>query len=135
MSDQQYQSQYYPPAPQYQPPTGYTPLPPTGPANPMALTALILGIVPFAALVLFWIPIVGTILVTAGGISAILAVVFGHIALSQIKRSGQSGKGMAVTGLVLGYISIGFTLLLILIAVALFGGLAAVLSTTSGGMA
>ncbi len=36
-----------------------------------------------------------------------LGVVFGHIALSQIKRTGQSGRGLAIAGLVLGYISVG----------------------------
>ncbi|HEX5586317.1 MAG TPA: DUF4190 domain-containing protein [Acidimicrobiia bacterium] len=38
-------------------------------------------------------------------IGAVLAVVFGHIALGQIKRSRgwQRGGGMAVAGLVLGY--------------------------------
>jgi hypothetical protein len=39
-----------------------------------------------------------------------LAVVFGHIALSQIKQSGgrQQGYGVAMAGLVLGYIELGF---------------------------
>jgi hypothetical protein len=36
----------------------------------------------------------------AGGL---LAIVFGHIALSEIKKTGQAGYGMAVAGLVLGY--------------------------------
>lgn len=34
-----------------------------------------------------------------------LGIVFGHIALSQIKRTGEQGRGMAIAGLVLGYIS------------------------------
>lgn len=37
---------------------------------------------------------------------SILAVIFGHIALSQIKRSGEAGRGMAIAGLVLGYVSL-----------------------------
>jgi len=38
-------------------------------------------------------------------IGAVLAVIFGHISLSQIKRSRgwQRGNGMAVAGLILGY--------------------------------
>ncbi len=32
-----------------------------------------------------------------------LAILFGHISLSQIKRSGQDGHGLAIAGLVLGY--------------------------------
>lgn len=37
---------------------------------------------------------------------SILAVVFGHVALGQIRRTGEPGGGMAVAGLVLGYIGI-----------------------------
>ena len=34
----------------------------------------------------------------------ILAIIFGHIAKSQIKTSGQGGSGLATAGLVIGYI-------------------------------
>ena len=44
-----------------------------------------------------------------------LAVVFGHIALGQIARSGQSGRGLAITGLVLGYLGLA---VLVIIALA-----------------
>ena len=46
-----------------------------------------------------------------------LAVVFGHVALGQIKQSGgrQTGYGLAVAGLVLGYIELGFLLLWVLV--------------------
>ena len=33
-----------------------------------------------------------------------LAIVFGHLSLSQIKKSGEDGRGLAVAGLVLGYL-------------------------------
>ena len=33
-----------------------------------------------------------------------LGVVFGHIALSQIKRSGEDGRALAIAGLVIGYV-------------------------------
>ena|SRR5215208_5070982 len=36
-------------------------------------------------------------------IGSVLAVVFGHVALGQIARTGQSGRAMAIAGLVLGY--------------------------------
>jgi len=36
-------------------------------------------------------------------IGSVLAVVFGHVALSQIARTGQTGRAMAIAGLVLGY--------------------------------
>src|SRR5262249_20066485 len=66
----------------------------------MAIASLICGIFFF-----FFIP-------------AILAIVFGHLALGQIKRSAGylKGKGMAITGLVLGYGSIAFTPIILIIA-------------------
>jgi len=37
---------------------------------------------------------------------SLLAVIFGHIALSQISKTGQGGRGLAIAGLVLRYIGI-----------------------------
>lgn len=47
----------------------------------------------------------------------ILAVIFGHVARSQIRKSAgqQKGAGMALAGLILGYLALGFILFLILI--------------------
>ncbi len=42
---------------------------------------------------------------------AVAGIVCGHIALAQIKRTGEGGKGMAIAGVVIGYVVIGFTLL------------------------
>jgi hypothetical protein len=33
-----------------------------------------------------------------------LGVIFGHISLSQIKRTGEDGRGLAIAGLVIGYV-------------------------------
>ncbi|MEY2695221.1 MAG: hypothetical protein RLZZ72_477 [Actinomycetota bacterium] len=38
------------------------------------------------------------------GIGALIAVITGHIALKQIKASGESGRTLALTGTVLGYV-------------------------------
>ena len=38
--------------------------------------------------------------------AGIAAVVMGHMALGRIKTSGQGGRGMAIAGLILGYLSI-----------------------------
>ena len=40
------------------------------------------------------------------GLGSLLGVVFGHIALGQIKRSGELGRGLAIGGLVLGYLAL-----------------------------
>jgi hypothetical protein len=47
------------------------------------------------------------------GIGAILAIVFGHVARGQIKRSNgaQTGRGLATAGLVLGYVGLVVTVL------------------------
>ncbi|MDR0594461.1 MAG: DUF4190 domain-containing protein [Bifidobacteriaceae bacterium] len=58
--------------------------------NGLAVAALVLGVI--------------------GG--SVLAIVFGHIARSQIRRTGQDGAGMALAGLILGYIWLGLTLAL-----------------------
>jgi hypothetical protein len=49
-----------------------------------------------------------------------LAVIFGHVALSQIKQSGgrQQGYGVAMAGLVLGYVELGFLALWVLVYLA-----------------
>jgi hypothetical protein len=51
------------------------------------------------------------------GVGSILALVFGYIAKGQIDRSGaqQSGRGMAIAGIVLGWIGVA-VLLLVLVA-------------------
>lgn len=48
-----------------------------------------------------------------------LGILFGHLSLSQIKKSGEEGRGMAVAGLVIGYI-VTIGTILALIAGALF---------------
>lgn len=49
---------------------------------------------------------------------SLAGVVMGHLALGQIKRTGESGRGLAIAALVLGYagIVLGATFLLVFIA-------------------
>ncbi len=63
------------------------------PTNSKALTAMILGIVSWVGFSI---------------LAGIPAIIFGHIALGEINASGntQEGRGMAITGLVLGYLSL-----------------------------
>lgn len=41
------------------------------------------------------------------GFGVIAAIITGHISLAQIKRSGENGRGLAIAGVVIGYVSIG----------------------------
>ncbi|WP_439663341.1 DUF4190 domain-containing protein [Lentzea sp. HUAS TT2] len=45
------------------------------------------------------------------GITAIVGVIFGHIAMGKIKRGEEEGHGMAMAGLIVGYFVIGGWLL------------------------
>jgi hypothetical protein len=74
------------------------------PTNGLAVAALVLGIV-WA----FW-------------IGSVLAIVFGHVALGQIRQRNQSGKGMAVAGLVLGYVGAGMFALFVVLPLLLGAG-------------
>ncbi len=67
----------------------------------MALTSMILGI---CGLVVAWI------------FTAIPAVICGHIARRQIRESGgrQTGDGMAIAGLITGYLVIILTVVLVI---------------------
>lgn len=62
-------------------------------------------------------------------IGAIGAIICGHLARGEIRRSnGQiDGDGLAIAGLVLGYLQFALTLLFIIGMLVLFGGLAAFL--------
>jgi hypothetical protein len=39
-------------------------------------------------------------------IGAVAAIITGHVALTQIKKSGESGRGLALAGTILGYVTI-----------------------------
>lgn len=54
-----------------------------------------------------------------GILGGVLGIVFGHIALSQIIRTGENGRGLAIAGLVLGYLSVlGVIMFVVLAALA-----------------
>lgn len=100
---------------------GWTPQPRMAQApqmNTMALTSMILGICSI---------VMGTMILTG-----LPAVICGHIARRQIRESPHTtgGDGMALAGLILGYLSILMTLAVVGILVFLFLGVAA----AAGGM-
>jgi hypothetical protein len=82
-------------------PYGFAPVPRT---NGLAIAAMVCSF-------FFWLY----------GIGAILGIVFGFIARSQIKRSGgtQQGRGMALAGIIIGFagIAIGIVLVIVLLVV------------------
>ena len=60
-----------------------------------AILALVLSLVGFATC----------------GVTAIVGVIFGHIAMGKIKRGEEDGRGMALAGVIIGYVVIAGWLL------------------------
>ena len=73
------------------------------PTNVLGVVTLVLGVLGFA----------------------IIPVITGHIALSQIKRTGEEGRGITMAGLILGYIGLaGYVLAaMFFFAALIFGAL------------
>jgi len=69
--------------------TGYYPVP-QPPTSGVAVASLICGIAEFFTL----------------GVAAVPAVILGHVARANIKRTGERGDGLAIAGLVLGYLGL-----------------------------
>ena len=81
----------------------YLPVP-SSRTNSTAIAAMVLGIAEFATF----------------GLTAIPAIICGHIAHREIRQTGEQGTGMATAGLVLGYLAVGFwsVMLIFLVMVA-----------------
>lgn len=54
------------------------------------------------------------------GIGSLMAIITGHISLSQIKRSGENGRVLAIVGVVLGYLNILSWIIFVSLAVLRF---------------
>jgi hypothetical protein len=68
--------------------------------NGLAIASMVLGIV--------WVYWIGSI----------LALIFGFVARKQIRARGQKGEGMAIAGIVLGFVGVATLILVIILAVA-----------------
>ncbi|MET7286186.1 DUF1707 and DUF4190 domain-containing protein [Streptomyces sp. NPDC005573] len=93
-------------------PQGPAPAPVTGPAVPPAFLPLppprMNGKAVGSA-------VCGLLCLLTAGVTGIPAVVLGHSARAEIRRTGEAGAGLAVTGLVLGWLStVGWALVLVL---------------------
>jgi len=51
-------------------------------------------------------------------IGAVAAIITGHIALAQIKRSDQNGRKLAITAVTIGYVTVGLWVLFGILAVS-----------------
>jgi peptidyl-prolyl cis-trans isomerase B (cyclophilin B) len=80
------------PSPPPVPPYGYYGEPHPRPTNALAIASLVCAF-----------------------LFAPIGIVFGHMSLSQIRRTGEQGRGMAIAGLVISYL---FTVLAVLLVVA-----------------
>lgn len=49
---------------------------------------------------------------------SLLGVILGHVALNQIKTTGEGGRGLAIAALVIGYLSMAFAVILIIVVTA-----------------
>jgi hypothetical protein len=76
----------------------YPPAVTAAPTNGLAIASMICG---FAELPTF-------------GLASVPAIILGHLARERIKQTGERGDGMAVTGLVLGYLGVAFWVVLFL---------------------
>ena len=90
------------PAPQYAAPA-YAPAAPGAKWNVLAIVSLAIAVVGFA-----WL--------------SLGAVITGHIALSQIKKTGEQGHGLALAGTIVGYVGIAVSL--IWVPIIIFGAIA-----------
>lgn len=97
--------------PGWQPPTAVT-----GTTNTLAVVSIVAGVASFV-----FAPVIG----------AIVAVITGHMAKSQIRQTGEGGDGLATIGLILGYVHLALVVLGILIVVLILGGLGVFFATHS----
>jgi hypothetical protein len=76
--------------------------------------------------------VLAIISLVAAFVMSVAAVITGHIALSQIKRTGENGRGMALAGLIIGYIGVAITAVFFVVWLTLFISLASHGMSTTG---
>ena len=100
----------YPPPPP-QPYSGFTPPPPAGPRNGLGIATLVLAII---GLVFCWTVVRGVPL-------GLCAVIIGFVAWGRVKRGEATNGGVAIAGIVLGFLAIIVSLVFIPIWIGVFG--------------
>ena len=48
---------------------------------------------------------------------SVLGIILGFVALNQIKTSGEQGRGLALAGIIIGFVAVGITVLVVIISV------------------
>jgi hypothetical protein len=81
---------------------------PTTPTNPLANAALVCGIVQFGYV--FYKPL---------ALAGVAAIILGHVAIRQIRQSGDGGYRLAKAGLILGYVMVALILIGVIVPLAL----------------
>ncbi|MCU4295882.1 DUF4190 domain-containing protein [Brevibacterium permense] len=96
--------------------------------NKMAVWSMWMGIAGigggFVCGLLSLIPVIGiifSIIAMFLWIAPVLAVIFGHIGLGQIKRTGEEGRGQAIAGLIIGYVTIALGLIMAVVMIGILG--------------
>lgn len=96
--------------------------------NKMAVWSMWMGIAGigggFVCGLLSMIPVIGiifSIIAMFLWIAPVLAVIFGHIGLGQIKRTGEDGRGQAIAGLIIGYVTIALGLIMAIVVIGILG--------------
>jgi len=77
------------------------------PAYPMAATTNTLAIVALVLAILIGLP----------------GAICGHVALNQIKRTGEGGRGLALAGVIIGWVFTAFSLIWFIIVVSALGNI------------
>ncbi len=101
----------YPAAPPQYPAPVYAQAPqgPAATTNTMAIISMISSIIGWFSF----------------GVLCVVGVILGHISLKQIKNSGEGGRPVALTGLIVGYIGIAGWIIGLIVFVVLLGVLGA----------
>jgi Domain of unknown function (DUF1707)/Domain of unknown function (DUF4190) len=89
------------------PGTGATVVTPVAKVNALAIASLACGLAQFVF----------------GPLAAIPAIILGHVARSQIKRTGEQGAGLALAGLILGWAVVILAVIVIAVGLAIAAGM------------
>ncbi len=95
------------------------------PSSGLATASLITGILALLSGLGSCIPFVSCITIFSTPTFALIAIITGFVAQSQIKQGTATGKEMALAGIIMGFAGIGLLVLLFVLAIALGIGNAA----------